>query len=102
MLPRSVRAQRSSVRQERSVYPGQARLSHYAYTGHARVASDGHLTEVALAHISWLLFAASGSLIKSAGLATKQELAERDRLQAVFADRRGGCLEVIVAPEALT
>jgi hypothetical protein len=77
-------------------------LSHHAYAGHARVASDGHLTEVALARISWLLSAASGSLIKSAGMATKQELAERDRLKAVFADRRGGCLEVIVAPEALT
>ena len=46
----------------------------HAYTGRVRVAGDGRLTEVAVAPISWLLSAATGSLIESAGLADKGEV----------------------------
>jgi hypothetical protein len=46
-------------------------LLDHASTGYARVAGDGRLTEVAVAPISCLLSAATGSLIESAGLATK-------------------------------
>ena len=66
----------SSQKQSRAPAPDHAlvgathrALLDHAYTGHARVAGDGRLTEVAVVPISCLLPAATGSRIESAGLA---------------------------------